>query len=181
MSNPVEYQKQKQLYEQYLAEWKKTYPEMDWSQTSDRPFPSFPDAYPPSEKAALREMSDELYGAFDGEDKSLLCATFLGSAFMQYKTWLSAKINQWMRAPGFVNIWQRFWNRDENGRRLYFVYATAEDLKNGMDEVRIINEDDPDLDKYLGAGQAAPWIIEEGTYQEGMLQAIGAFAKDLLT
>ena len=53
-----------------------------------------PDAYPPKVKSSIRQEAGNLYGFFDREDKSLISATFLGSMFMQYKTWLSAKINQ---------------------------------------------------------------------------------------
>ena len=86
-----------------------------------------------------------------------------------------------MRSPGFVNIWQRHHVTDENGKKLYLVYASEDEINSGQDIVRTIAEDDPNLDQYLSEDRAVAWIVEEGTFQEGMLQASGAFLHDLLT
>ena len=47
--------------------------------------------------------------------------------------------------------------------------------------LRTIDEDDPNLAKYIEEGRCEPWIIEEGTFQEGMIQATGVFLADLIT
>ena len=44
-----------------------------------------------------------MFGDFDAEDKSLLAHRLLGSAWMQYKTWLGAKVNQHFKSAGFEN------------------------------------------------------------------------------
>ena len=168
-----EYMEQKRLYESYKEAWKRYDPDGDYN--------TFPDAYPPEEKASIRDAAGQLYGFFDSEDKSLLCSRFLGAAFMQYKTWLSAKLNQWLKAPGFTNLMQRHWVKNGQGKRLYLVSASQEELDKGMDILRYVAEDDPDLEKYVSEDRAAAWIIEEGSFQEGMIQATGAFLADLLT
>ncbi len=175
-SDPKEWLKQKVLFESYLDQWAKVYPDREWNLNS-----VLPDAYPPKEKAAIRDRANNLYGYFDQEDKSLMCATFLGSAFMQYKTWLSAKLNQHIKSPGFVNIWQRHQVTDENGNKLYIVAASEEELNQGYDPIRYVIESDPNLDRYIQEDRALPWIIEEGTFQQGMVQATGAFLADILT
>ena len=93
-----------------LKEWAIIHPELNIptnvdSLTDDelREF-KLPDAYSPKFKGSVRQMASHMFGYFDAEDKSLLTATLGGAAFMQYKTWLSAKLNQHLKQPGFVNI-----------------------------------------------------------------------------
>ncbi|MCI6929732.1 MAG: hypothetical protein MR750_00545 [Methanobrevibacter boviskoreani] len=59
-----------------------------------------------------------MFGFFDTEDKSLLTATLLGSAFMQFKTFMSAKINQHAKSPGFENQWKTYVEKDKNGKEI---------------------------------------------------------------
>jgi hypothetical protein len=100
-----------------------------------------PDALPPSFKGSCRQMASELFGFFDTEDRSLLSATLLGSAFLQYKTWLSAKLNQHLKQPGFVNIWNFSPVLDpESGEPLYLVSATQEELDNKMPPLRAVKK-----------------------------------------
>ncbi len=55
------------------------------------------------------------------------------------------------------------------------VSASDEELSKGFDPLRTIDEDDPNLAKYIEEGRCEPWIIEEGTFQEGMIQATRVF------
>lgn len=51
-------------------------------------------AYPPKEQQAIKNFSDLLYGHYDDESRALINDTFLGSFFMQYKTFITAKLEQ---------------------------------------------------------------------------------------
>jgi len=53
-----------------------------------------PQAYPPKEGQRLKNHADLLYGHYDDESRSLLNDMFLGSLFMQYKTYVTAKMEQ---------------------------------------------------------------------------------------
>jgi len=59
-----------------------------------------------------------MFGDFDAEDKSLLAHRLLGSAWMQYKTWLGAKVNQHFKSAGFENQWRTYIEKAENGEEL---------------------------------------------------------------
>lgn len=176
-SDLKEYAKQKNLFEKFVNEWNIANPDIDYKSNPEL----IPDAYTPKQKASIRGQAGDLYGHFDVEDKSLLTATFLGGAFMQYKTWLSAKLNQWIKAPGYINRWRQYQKTDENGKKLWLVGASEEELNKGVDPIRYITEDDPDLDKYISEDRAVPWIVEEGTWNEGMIQATGEFLSNILT
>lgn len=172
-SDPKEYIQQKALYDRFMQQWKIAYP--------DREIDTLPEPYPPTEKDAIRIRAGQLWGYFDTEDKSLLCSRFLGSAFMQYKTWMSAKLSQHIQSPGFVNIWQWHFVKDDQGNNLYLVAATQDELNSGDAIFKVMKESDPELEKALEEGRAVPWMMEEGTFQEGMVQATGEFLKAILT
>lgn len=168
---------QKEEFIKFVNEWKITNPDVDYENHPEL----IPDAYTPKQKATIRGQAGDLFGHFDVEDKSLLTATLLGGAFMQYKTWLSAKLNQWIKAPGFTNRWRQYQKVDENDKKLWLIGANEEELNKGMDPIRYVTEDDPNLDKYIQEDRAAPWIVEEGTWNEGMIQATGEFLNSILT
>jgi hypothetical protein len=65
-----------------------------------------PQAYPPKEGQRLKNHADLLYGHYDDESRSLLNDMFLGSLFMQYKTYVTAKMEQWTMKPGVYNTEQ---------------------------------------------------------------------------
>lgn len=53
-----------------------------------------PQAYTQTEANTIKNFGDLLYGHYDEESKSLFCDTFLGSFIMQYKTFLTSKLEQ---------------------------------------------------------------------------------------
>ena len=165
---------QEQLYLSSLRKWQKIHPELNLKDGDP-----LPDAYDPDIKQSIRDIANEIYGFFDQEDKSLMTATFLGSAFMQYKTWLSAKLNQHIKKPGFTNIWKKLVMRDENGEELWIVASTPEELNNGMPPIRYLPKSQIQ-DQWIAEDRALPLIIEEGTYQTGTIDSIGQFVVDVI-
>lgn len=104
----------------------------------------------------------------------------IGSSIMQYKTWLSAKIDQWLKRPGFTNIWQRVHKRDENGNPLYILAHTTDEIASGTPAIEFITEDKI-TQEMIKEGRISPYIVEEGMFDEGMVQSTVSFAEALLT
>lgn len=185
-SNAIKYGEQREMLLRYLKEWATIHPELEYpnlDEISDNDLRklAMPDAYPPSFKGSIRQMASSMFGYFDVEDKSLLVATLGGAAFMQYKTWLSAKLNQHLKQPGFVNIWQLIKVRDpESGEPLWLVYATSEEIVAGEKPVKYVKESEVQED-WVKEGRAVPWMVEEGTFQEGTIMAMGEFLQNILT
>jgi hypothetical protein len=74
-----------------------------------------------------------LYGHYDDESKALINDTFLGAFWLQYKTFVTAKIERYGMTPGVYNthLLQQQYFTDENGNKeaLYLktVLETGED------------------------------------------------------
>lgn len=185
-SDMIKYAEQRAMLIRNMKEWANIHTELEYPNldeiTDDQLRKlKMPDAYTPSMKGSIRQMASSMFGYFDVEDKSLLVATLGGAAFMQYKTWLSAKLNQHLKQPGFVNIWQLIKVRDpESGEPLWLVYATGDELASGKPPVRRVKESDVQ-EEWMKEGRAIPWLVEEGTFQEGTIMAMGEFLHTILT
>lgn len=107
-SNP-EYMKQRSLYLYYIDAFnKENFGDLDESHLSQsqkdllakkntkflKEGDALPQAYTMQEGQSIKNIADILYGHYDDESRSLLCDTFLGSFFMQYKTYITAKVEQ---------------------------------------------------------------------------------------
>ena len=90
---------------------------------------------------------------------------------MQYRTWLSAKIDQWLKKPGFTNVWRQVQRTDENGNPLFIVAHTAEEIKAGKPAIEFLIESEL-TEEMKTKGLAVPYIVTEGTFSEGMLQSV---------
>ena len=88
-----DYLKEKSLYlsmlEKFTAEG---YRKADGSELKEGD--DLPQAYTQTEANTIKNFGDLLYGHYDEESKSLFCDTFLGSFIMQYKTFLTSKLEQ---------------------------------------------------------------------------------------
>ena len=157
---------QNELYKQYIEAWKIQGLDIDYGDT-------LPDCYSPEEKASLRTAASSLFGFFDTEDKSLLTATLLGSAFMQFKTFMSAKINQHAKSPGFENQWKTYVEKDKNGKEIWMIASTADEIAKGVDPIQYVTRDEV-TDEDIANRSAKPVLITEGTYTKGMIQATGS-------
>ena len=80
-----------------------------------------PYAWTTKDGESIKSLCDLIYGYYSHEKKSLIHATFLGSLYMQMKTYWSGKKNQYL-APGGVRI-QGKWEQatDESGNLLYYT------------------------------------------------------------
>ncbi len=168
-----EWKKQKDKYDDYYAQWIKIGKDVEYGE-------SFPDAYPPDEKAAIRHAASHLYGEFDSEDKSLFSYQVLGSSLMQYKSFLGAVLNQHLKTKGFENQWIEYIETDENGEEIWEVASTPEEITAGMDAVQFIPKSEV-TDQEIQEGRARPLRIKEGTYSVGMLPATWGFLTKICT
>jgi hypothetical protein len=81
-----------------------------------------------------------LYGHYDDESRGLINDMFLGSFFMQYKTFMTSKMEQWAMKEGVYNIESLKQQYDPvTGEKLYEIIIYSED---GMPSREIIKESD---------------------------------------
>lgn len=95
-SNP-KYLYQKTLYLKNLEEWNSKGANLKEGE-------ALPRAYTVREARTLKNWGDLLYGHYDTESRALINDSFLGSMFMQYRTFVTAKLEQWLIAPGSYNM-----------------------------------------------------------------------------
>ena len=163
-----EWKKQDDRYRGYIEAWKKAGFQIEYGDT-------LPDAYSPDEKASIRGAASNMFGDFDAEDKSLLAHRLLGSAWMQYKTWLGAKVNQHFKSAGFENQWRTYIEKAENGEELWqIIDSETYGTPRYVPRSEVTDED-------IDSGKASPVWITEGTYSLGMMQATGQFLADVCT
>ena len=166
-----EWKKQDDRYRGYIEAWSKAGFQIEYGDT-------LPDAYSPDEKASLRRSASNMFGDFDAEDKSLLAHRLLGSAWMQYKTWLGAKVNQHFKSAGFENQWRTYIEKAENGEELWQIVDPEDPETHGAP--RYVPKSEV-TDEEIANGKASPVWITEGTYSLGMMQATGQFLADVCT
>lgn len=168
-----EWKKQKDKYDDYYTQWARAGKEIKYGD-------SFPDAYPPDEKASIRNAAKNLYGEFDSEDKSLFSYQVLGSSLMQYKSFLGAVLNQHLKTKGFENQWVEYIETDENGEEIWEVASTPEEIAAGMDAIQFVPKSEV-TDQEIRDGRARALRIKEGTYSVGMLPATWGFLTKICT
>lgn len=96
------YFEQRALYLNYIREYNRIgYTKEDGTQYQEGD--DLPMAYPPREQQTFKNFADLLYGHYDDESRALINDTFIGSFFLQYKTFITAKLEQWAMKPGIYN------------------------------------------------------------------------------
>jgi hypothetical protein len=144
-----------------------------------------PDAYPALIANGIRADADTLLGHFDDETKALMMNTFLGSLFMQFKTFFSAKFEQALSSPRATNVLQFEQQYDNEGRRIFEVFCTPEEIEQNGGQVRKFlvegkPEDQEELDRAISENRAQPYAPLWGKTLEGTLVQTIEFAKALL-
>lgn len=93
--------------------------------------PVLPRAYTLQEGNSIKSFADLCFGHYDKNTQMLAKHMFLGSFFLQFRTFLSAKLEQWILKPGTYNIG---------------AYKDVFDV-NGEQIMRVITFDNEDLPK----------------------------------
>lgn len=178
------YLKQKSLYLKMLEEFKKEgLTNKDGSELKEGD--DLPQAYTSKTAQAIKNYSDLLYGHYDDESRSLLCDTFVGSFFLQYKTFVTAKLEQWTMEGGIYSTHLLELQQDSNGETLYegIEYTSFDKDGNpvGMPERNIITE--TEFKKLSNEEQSKYRVYYDysGLPMEGMAKAQLGFVKNLCT
>ena len=165
---------QKALYDAYLEEWNRIgYTKDDG--TSLQEGDMLPQAYPPREGQRLKNHADLLYGHYDDESRSLLNDMFLGSLMMQYKTYVTAKMEQWTMKPGVYNTEHIKQQYDETtGEELWMITEYPEEDQTGIPSRRVVKKSE------VKEGDIAqPYMTWQGDPMEGITQGMWAFIKTI--
>ena len=92
-SNP-QYAEQRALFLKNIEEWNaQGYRKEDGSTLTEND-QFLPQPYTNREAQSIKNYADILYGHYDDESRSLMNDMFLGSFFMQFKTFVTAKLEQ---------------------------------------------------------------------------------------
>lgn len=130
---------------------------VDFEVDMNNPMP-LPRAYTNLEAESMKSLSDNIYGYYSHEKKSLIHSTVLGSLWMQFKTFWSGKKNQYL-AGGGVRLEGQWKQYEENGQKYYYQVdpdgTVRYDLEPTTEETN------------------APLLRWEGQWQEGIMVTLG--------
>lgn len=162
---------QKSLYLNYIREFNRIgYKKVDGSEYKEGD--ALPMAYPPKEQQAIKNFSDLLYGHYDDESRALINDTFLGSFFMQYKTFITAKLEQWTMHPGVYNteMLKQQYDPVHKNEKLY-VKVTYPNADSTGVPIREIVRESQLTEEDRKSGNVEAYLRWEGMPMEGMWQS----------
>lgn len=165
--NSPDYKQQQALYianmQQFQIEGRKNNDGTPLEFKNDGTYPELPDAYTTQEMESLKSLCDLIYGYYSHEKKSLIQYTFVGSLFMQMKTYWSGKKNQYLQ-PGGVRVRGNWKQLEENGEK-YFYQVNEQGLAR-TDLPPVPESQLKDTDYRI------PFIRWEGLWQEGIIMTL---------
>lgn len=173
------YLKELSLYQKMMEDLNREgFRKPDGSKYSLTDIENLPQAYTRQEAEGIKNYADYLYGHYDEESKSLLCNTFVGSLFLQYKTFLTSKLEQWTMHEGKYNIAILRQQFDKNGKPLYAYFNEDE---NGLAHRNIILESEYNNLSEEEKKKCRLYFDYDQLPFQGMLQANLKFMKAVLT
>lgn len=157
-----QYWYQKALYESNLEQFKKEGATI--TENGMLPWP-----YTKKEIARIRGYGDRLFGHYDTETKSLMTDMFLGAMCMQYRTFVTAKFEQWFARPGVYNGSKHVIRKDpETGEEIWKVVNYPDPEKcTGVPDIQYIPKSQVTQDM-IRKGIAQPDMQWEGWQMEGI-------------
>lgn len=175
-----EFGDQYSLYEQYILELNrigKKFKDKHGLERSYQIGDPLPEAYLPREIQALKNYSDLLYGHYDDESRSLIHDMFLGSFFMQYKTYITSRIEQWMLNPGTYNTELLQWEVDPiTGEHLYKVHNDPD--PDGRPNIVVMRESQiENLEQLQRENRVEKLYVWKGLPMEGIARSYINFFK----
>ena len=142
---------------------------------------ALPMAYLPREVQSIKNFADLLYGHYDDESKSLMNDMLLGSMFLQYKTYVTSRVEQWTMTEGIYNTNMLVQDTDPvTGELLYKFH-------NGLDEYGMPNieiktreqiEKTHNFDEMVQQNKIEACMVWKGIPMEGMARSYFKFVKD---
>ena len=135
---------------------------------------ALPRAYTNKQILEIKNHADLLYGHYDQESKALINDTFLGSFFMQFRTWAVAGIERWFLSPGIYNGEEPKVQKTADGEELWYYYPDN-DIQDNLSKIIVRKSDIPE--DIMKAGLAMPYVQFEGNPMEGILFSWMRFTK----
>lgn len=197
--NDPEYWQQKAMFEQYITEFNqsgvtdKNGEKLTVTPDADGNY-YLPQPYLQREVDTFKNYADMLYGHYDEESKALVNDTFLGSFWLQYKTFVTAKIERYGMTPGVYNthLLKQQYVTDENGNQEALYLKTVKEVtEDGREEFhRIVLREselsdwDKELRRYGTAGKdgesVTAYIKWEGIPMEGIMQSMASLSRTIM-
>lgn len=182
-----EFQRQKSLYytiaTQFVNEHTKNKDGSDFILNMNDPKP-LPRAYTSKQVESMKNLADNIYGYYSHENKSLMMSQMIGSMWLQFKTYWSAKKNQYLQSGGIKTqgSWKEVVEKTKDGKDVRWYYKVDK-----MGQVMYDQPPIPDIkpnEQYKGPladtkeKQLAPVIQWQGNWQEGILVSASKVFKD---
>lgn len=160
--NSLEYKKQHALYTAMREQFNRE----GWNiQDGD----DLPRAYTIQEGTSIKSFAELCFGHYDKSTQMLMKQMFLGAMILQFRTFLSAKFEQWILKPDTYNQGQYTEKFDENGVRYVRIFTFDE---KGIPSVRIGLETELKPDDVW-----EPYIEWQGRFMEGIAYSIISLEK----
>lgn len=134
--------------------------------------PPLPRAYTIQEGLSIKSFADLCFGHYDKRTQMLAKHMFLGSFFLQFRTFLSAKLEQWILKPGTYNIGSYREKFDVDGVRIMRVISFDD---NGIPKVELKREDEISKEDI-----ATPYKEWQGRFMEGIAYSMWDFGHSLV-
>lgn len=177
ISNP-EYLKEKAIYETMIDGFNQEgFRKEDGSKLDATNLDALPQAYTRTEAQSIKNYADLLYGHYDEESKSLLYDNFLGSFFLQYKTYLTSRLEQWTMHKGQYNVATLKQMKDANGDEMYVKFYDDEE---GNPHKDILLKSEYEALDEVEKNKCRLYYDYEGLPMQGMLQETVKVYKALL-
>ncbi|MBQ0113468.1 MAG: hypothetical protein KBT03_10085 [Bacteroidales bacterium] len=130
-----------------------------------------PRAYTIQESNSIKSFSELCFGHYDKSSQMLMKGMFFGGMLLQFRTFLSAKLEQWVLKPGTYNQGKYIFLKNKDGVRYVRIYTNDE---NGNPTYRI------DLETNVKEGDVwVPCQDWQGRFIEGIAYTMWDCIKSL--
>ena len=155
-ANDPEYNKQRGLYLTLIREFNN----QNLTEIPLKEGDALPQAYTYHDIKVIKDFSNLIFGYYDQDSRSMFQQTWFGVAFMQFRPWLKAKLDQMVLKRGEYTIGTRK-QGEENGQLLWFKRN-----EDGTEEITTENT-------------GIPYYPMTESTMEGMLISFGRFFKNI--
>lgn len=189
--NDPEYWQQKAMFEQYVNEFNKAgFIDENGKKLTVEPDENgnyyLPRPYLQREVDTFKNYADMLYGHYDEESKAMVNDTFLGAFWLQYKTFVTAKVERYGMKPGVYNTHLLKQQYADNGEALYLkIVEENGELHRYVVPESQLTPKDIELRKNGTKGNekgesVTAYIQWEGIPMEGILHSMGSLSRTLM-
>lgn len=142
-------------------------------QPGDTDIPPLWDAYTDVELQGIRNYSDKLYGHYNDENKMMVQERFLGKYLMQYRTFISSRIEQNVQGAHATNVVRyRYYTDSDTGEQIYKVMND--------DGTTTFKKSSEVTKEEIESGKAEIYMERIGITQQGQLASLVSGAKALI-